>query len=33
MNTEEIDISANDPPIDGSPVPALEPTTDDFDIF
>jgi hypothetical protein len=33
MNPEYIDISANDPLIDGPPVPALEPTTNDVDIF
>jgi hypothetical protein len=33
MNPDNFDISADAPPTDGPSDPALEPITDDFDIF
>jgi hypothetical protein len=33
MDPEDIDISINDRPINGPPVPTSEPTTDEFDLF
>jgi hypothetical protein len=33
MNSEDIDISPDDPPTDDPPNPTSEPMTGDFDIF
>jgi hypothetical protein len=33
MNPEDINITANDPPMDGLPDPVPEQTIDDYDIF
>jgi hypothetical protein len=33
MNSKDIDVIADDPSMGGPPVPILEPTIDDYDIF
>jgi hypothetical protein len=33
MNSEDIDVTVDDPPMDGPPDSVSEPMTDDYDIF